>query len=180
MSLCLIVKDEEATLADCLRSTAGLVDEWIIVDTGSTDRTRDVAAQFGARVFDFAWVDSFAVARNASLEPATGDWILSKRPGSLGNPKTQALDKELAGVFKGIGYELIGGAGKSQEYIPGPGGGVTGSCRPDVTLRRGNLKIRIQTVDVDSKGKIKQRELDNAEKIRSAFPNDILILIPKS
>jgi GT2 family glycosyltransferase len=77
VSLCMIVKNEEHNLPDCLRSVLDLVDEAIVVDTGSTDRTRDVARSFGPRVrlFDFPWPDSFAVARNHSLEQATGDWI---------------------------------------------------------------------------------------------------------
>jgi GT2 family glycosyltransferase/tetratricopeptide (TPR) repeat protein len=75
VSLCLIVKDEEANLPDCLGSAADLVDEVIVVDTGSSDLTREVAARFGARVVDFPWVDSFAAARNESLDHATGEWI---------------------------------------------------------------------------------------------------------
>jgi glycosyltransferase involved in cell wall biosynthesis len=74
VSLSMIVKNEENNLADCLASVADLVDEVVVVDTGSTDRTREVASRFGARVFDFAWVDSFAAARNESLRHATGDW----------------------------------------------------------------------------------------------------------
>jgi tetratricopeptide (TPR) repeat protein len=73
--LCLIVKNEEANLPDCLAAAEGLFDETVIVDTGSTDRTKDVAARFGARVFDFPWVDCFAAARNESLRHATGEWI---------------------------------------------------------------------------------------------------------
>jgi glycosyltransferase involved in cell wall biosynthesis len=76
ISLCLIAKNEAANLPACLHSAAGLVDEIIVVDTGSTDRTKEVAAGLGARVFDFAWCDSFAAARNESLHHATGDWIL--------------------------------------------------------------------------------------------------------
>jgi glycosyltransferase involved in cell wall biosynthesis len=53
-----------------------MVDEMIIVDTGSTDTTRDIAEVFGAKVFDFEWNDDFAAARNHSLEKASGDWIL--------------------------------------------------------------------------------------------------------
>ncbi len=75
VSLCMIVKDEEANLADCLASVAGVVDEMIVVDTGSSDQTREVAANAGARVVDFAWVDDFAAARNESINHATGDWI---------------------------------------------------------------------------------------------------------
>src|SRR5262249_55825806 len=76
VSLCMIVKDEEANLPACLGSVADLVDEVVVVDTGSADRTREVAARYGAKVYDFAWVDSFAAARNESLRHATGDWVL--------------------------------------------------------------------------------------------------------
>jgi GT2 family glycosyltransferase len=74
-SLCIIARNEEANLPDCLRSAADLFDEIIVVDTGSTDRTKEIAAGFGARVFDFPWCDSFAAARNECLRHATGDWI---------------------------------------------------------------------------------------------------------
>jgi glycosyltransferase involved in cell wall biosynthesis len=76
VSLCMIVRDEEAALGACLASVADLVDEMIVVDTGSTDRTREVAARCGARVVDFAWVDDFSAARNESIRHASGDWIL--------------------------------------------------------------------------------------------------------
>jgi GT2 family glycosyltransferase/tetratricopeptide (TPR) repeat protein len=75
VSLCLIVKDEEANLPACLGAAADLVDEIVVVDTGSADRTREVAAGFGARVYDFPWPDSFAAARNEGLRYATGDWV---------------------------------------------------------------------------------------------------------
>jgi len=75
ISLCMIARDEEPRLADCLRSIAPYVDELILVDTGSTDRTREIARECGAHVYDLPWPDSFAAARNASIELATGDWI---------------------------------------------------------------------------------------------------------
>jgi tetratricopeptide (TPR) repeat protein len=71
----MIVKNEESNLPTCLESVAGLTDEIIVVDTGSTDATREIATRFGARVFDFPWIDSFAAARNESLQHATGKWI---------------------------------------------------------------------------------------------------------
>ena len=70
----MIVRDEETNISKCLSSVAGLFDEIVVVDTGSKDRTREIAREFGARVFDFVWVDDFAVARNAALARATGDY----------------------------------------------------------------------------------------------------------
>ncbi len=76
VSLSMIVKNEEHNLPDCLRTAADLFDEIVVVDTGSTDRTRDVAARFGARVYEFPWCNSFAAARNESLRHVTGRWVL--------------------------------------------------------------------------------------------------------
>lgn len=75
-SLCMIVRDEEAVLGRCLESVAAAVEEIIIVDTGSTDGTKAVAAAYTDKIYDFAWVDDFAAARNASFAKATGDYIL--------------------------------------------------------------------------------------------------------
>ncbi|MHC4945570.1 MAG: glycosyltransferase family 2 protein [Planctomycetota bacterium] len=76
VSACLIVRDEEKRLAGCLDSLRAIVDEIVVVDTGSKDRSREIALEGGAKVFDFEWKDDFSAARNASLEYATGDWIL--------------------------------------------------------------------------------------------------------
>ena len=76
VSLCMIVKNEERNLAECIGPVAGLVDEIVVVDTGSTDRTVEIARGLGARVVYFPWVDSFAAARNESLRHATGQWVL--------------------------------------------------------------------------------------------------------
>jgi len=76
ISLCMIVKNEAQNLQRCLTSVAGAVDETIVVDTGSTDDTCKIAHAFGATVHTFPWNDNFGEARNASLELATGDWIL--------------------------------------------------------------------------------------------------------
>src|SRR5580704_9824839 len=77
LSLCMIVKNEERNLPRCLDSVCDLTSEFIIVDTGSTDRTRSIAVQYGAEVipFDFTTVD-FAAARNRAIERARGQWIL--------------------------------------------------------------------------------------------------------
>lgn len=75
ISLCMIVRDESKNLRACLEPVADLFDEMIVVDTGSTDDTRQIAAQLGARVVDFPWCDDFSAARNCSLDHATGDYI---------------------------------------------------------------------------------------------------------
>jgi tetratricopeptide (TPR) repeat protein len=76
VSLCMIVKNEEAWLAECLESVKDVVDEMVIVDTGSTDRTVDIARGYGARIYHLPWRHDFAAARNESLRHARSDWIL--------------------------------------------------------------------------------------------------------
>lgn len=76
LSLCMIVRDEQEDLGRCLSSVRSLADEIIVVDTGSIDSTRILAAEFGARVVEWGWRDDFAAARNRSLEEASGEWIL--------------------------------------------------------------------------------------------------------
>lgn len=76
LSLCMIVRDEEEVLARCLASVASVVDEIVIVDTGSTDQTKAIARSFGARLFDFTWCQDFAAARNFSFSQAQSDYIL--------------------------------------------------------------------------------------------------------
>ena len=75
ISLCMIVRDEEAVLARCLDSAREIADEVIVVDTGSADRTKQIAAAYG-RVLDFVWCDDFAAARNFSFAQATQEYIL--------------------------------------------------------------------------------------------------------
>jgi len=76
LSVAMIVKNEEAHLEACLASIHGLWDELIVVDTGSTDRTVQIAEQAGARVLSFPWIGDFSAARNKSLEACSGQWIL--------------------------------------------------------------------------------------------------------
>ncbi|MFB5763991.1 glycosyltransferase family 2 protein [Paenibacillus medicaginis] len=76
ISLCMIVRNEEEYLPKCLGSVMRIVDEIIIVDTGSTDGTVAMAKALGTKVIEMPWEDSFAVARNRGLDEATGDWIL--------------------------------------------------------------------------------------------------------
>lgn len=77
ISAVLIVRNEQAHLPACLEALAPVVDEIVVVDTGSTDRTIEIARAYTERVFHFAWVNNFAAARNAAIAHATGDWVLS-------------------------------------------------------------------------------------------------------
>ncbi|MHB8129574.1 MAG: tetratricopeptide repeat-containing glycosyltransferase family 2 protein [Mobilitalea sp.] len=76
ISLCMIVKDEEVNLSRCLDSVANFVDEIIIVDTGSMDRTKEIALKYTDKVFDYLWNNSFADARNFSISKASNEYVL--------------------------------------------------------------------------------------------------------
>jgi tetratricopeptide (TPR) repeat protein len=76
ISVCMIVRDEEINLPDALTSVRSLVDEILVLDTGSVDRTVEIATAMGARVLTYEWQDDFAAARNVSIEAARHDWIL--------------------------------------------------------------------------------------------------------
>ncbi|AUN08280.1 glycosyltransferase family 2 protein [Clostridium botulinum] len=75
ISLCMIVKNEEITLERCLNCGEDFVDEIIIVDTGSTDKTKEIAKKFTDKIYDFEWLQDFAAARNFSFSKATKEYI---------------------------------------------------------------------------------------------------------
>jgi tetratricopeptide (TPR) repeat protein len=95
LSATLIVRNEERFLGDCLRSIRDVVDEIVVVDTGSTDRTPHIARNLGARLHHFPWRDDFSAARNHALDRARGEWILyidadeSLRPCDVGALRAQ-------------------------------------------------------------------------------------------
>lgn len=76
ISLCTIVKNAQDTISEMLESIKGIVDEIIIVDTGSTDKTMDICRSYGARIYQTKWENDFSKLRNFSLTKATGNWIL--------------------------------------------------------------------------------------------------------
>lgn len=77
ISLCMIVKNEERILARCLDSVAELMDEIVIVDTGSTDRTKEIAARYTDKIYDFQWIHDFSAARNFAFSKASMEYIYS-------------------------------------------------------------------------------------------------------
>jgi glycosyltransferase involved in cell wall biosynthesis len=111
LSLCMIVKNEAANLPNCLNSVKGIVDETIIMDTGSTDETIDIARSYGAKVFSFDWTGNYSEARNAALQQATGDWILSldadeELNGAIIPKIYEAMEKEENLVINFLRHEI--------------------------------------------------------------------------
>ena len=99
VSLTMIVRDEEENLPHCLESVRGIFDEMVVVDTGSPDRTREIAREFGAHVFEFAWIDDFAAARNAALSRATGEYAFwLDADDVIDPPQRETLQKLLGGL----------------------------------------------------------------------------------
>lgn len=76
VSVCLIAKNEEKNIEKCLRAIRKHPFEIVVVDTGSIDRTKEIASRYADKVVDFTWVDDFSAARNFSISQATHDWIL--------------------------------------------------------------------------------------------------------
>lgn len=100
ISLCMIVKNEEKVLRRCLDSVADLVDEVIIVDTGSTDSTKEIAAEYTEFIYDFEWVDDFSAARNFAFSKATKEYIYSA-------DADEVLDEENRGRFRRLKETLL-------------------------------------------------------------------------
>ncbi len=104
ISLSMIVKNEEKHLRGCLESVKGVVDEIILVDTGSTDGTIKIAEEFGAKIFHFNWINDFAAARNFSLSNCKGDWILYLDADERLSEKSIAELKRLTAIKKKAAY----------------------------------------------------------------------------
>ncbi len=99
ISMCMIVRDEEPYLDRCLESFAGVYDELIVVDTGSVDRTVDIALEHGARVKHFEWCDDFGAARNFSCNFARGEWIFTPDGDEYLRPSGMA--EKVVGMLRG-------------------------------------------------------------------------------
>jgi len=106
LSLCLIVRDEEEEIFDFLNKLKDHVDEIIIVDTGSKDKTKKIAKKFG-KVYDFKWNDDFSKARNFSISKANFDWILILDPDEVVDEKDLVKIKEIIRKKDILGYRII-------------------------------------------------------------------------
>jgi glycosyltransferase involved in cell wall biosynthesis len=95
LTLCMIAKNEAHRIGKCLDSVKDLVDEIVVVDTGSTDRTLEIVMKYGAKTGFFEWCDDFSAARNQSLSLATGDWIMWLDPDDVLPRESHAKIREV-------------------------------------------------------------------------------------
>lgn len=126
LTLCLIIKNEEANLADCLRSFAGLYKKIVIIDTGSTDRSKEIAASSGAEVHDFKWVDDFSAARNFALSRVNSEWVMVVDADDRIDPKAKSkliadlenIRSNVKGIFLPYNYSGAKSTNKIMAYLP--------------------------------------------------------------
>tara|TARA_B100000614_G_scaffold81490_1_gene73028 strand:- start:3467 stop:5317 length:1851 start_codon:yes stop_codon:yes gene_type:complete len=123
LSICLIVKNEENNIGRCLSSLSQITNkEIIIVDTGSTDRTKIIANQYQAEIIDHKWNNDFSDARNIAMEYARGDWVLildadeELAPNSYQNLKTDIMRPNIIGYR--LPLENVGSPLHGVNYVP--------------------------------------------------------------
>jgi tetratricopeptide (TPR) repeat protein len=129
VSVCMIVKNEEKMLDRCLNSVRGFANELIVVDTGSTDRTAEIAESRGAKVYHHEWEDDFSKARNYSLGYATKEWIFVLDADEEMVPEDFALLQEVMAQKK---YDLV----SVNVYNLGPEGTTISSFLPSIRMFR--------------------------------------------
>jgi len=107
LAVSMIVRNEEKNIVRCLLSVKPIADEMIVVDTGSSDRTRDIAKALGAQVYDLPWSGDFAAARNFSLSKATAAWVLSLDADEVISELDHARLKEVLRASKPAAYSIV-------------------------------------------------------------------------
>ena len=171
ISLCMIMRNEEKLLERCLRSVEGLADEIIIVDTGSTDKSIEIAKQFGAKVISTEWKDDFATPRNIGIAQAKNPWILIIDPDEVIAKKDHRRVRELTVSKESLAYrmdtrnytqnvQMQGGVPNPNDYEEGQGwAGFVPSTKTRLFRRSAGLKFRgrwHEMVDYDiDKGQVR-------------------------
>ena len=137
ISLCMIVKNEERNLPRCLDSVQDLVDEIVIVDTGSSDATRAAALRYTHRVYDFTWRDDFAAARNFAFDQGTMDYLMwLDADDVLEEADRERLVRREAGLrWEGEVHEVIAPTGRVAHWTAAVSHRKTGPGDPDRNLR---------------------------------------------
>ena len=163
ISLCMIVRDNEPTIVPCLASIRPWVDEIIVVDTGSTDRTPQICEEFGAKVFHFPWIDDFSAARNESIRHATGEWVFWMDSDDTIDPECGRQLRELA--MSSIAPSVLGFV--MQVHCPGPDDELT--VVDHVKLFRNRPEIRFE-------GRIHEQLIGSIRKLRGVIAwSDIFV-----
>lgn len=154
LSLCMIVKNEEEYLGRALTCVRDIVNEMVVVDTGSTDGTMDIAKEFGARVFKYEWNNDFSAAKNYAISKASGDWILSLDADEIIAKRDLQEIVKLIEINHSFGYKLIQRNYTNKTnitgWMPNPmdyqeGNGYAGYFpSPLVRLFRNDNRIRFQ------------------------------------
>lgn len=132
INLVMIVKNEERCLRRCLKAARPLVDQMIIVDTGSSDRTKRIAGEFGAMILDFPWVGDFSAARNVSLGHSDADWNLVLDADEYLRPCSR---KKLESMLESRGGMWIGGITRYDSYQDQAGVSQSASVLPRLLPR---------------------------------------------
>jgi tetratricopeptide (TPR) repeat protein len=139
ISACLIVKNEQESLPRCLESIADIMDEIVVVDTGSSDRTIEIAEEFGCRVFRYTWTGDFSAARNESIKHAANDWLFiidadEELPGGESEKLRAIISKTKADIVS------------LTVYNKSPESGRVSSILPSVRLFRRQLGLRYEGI----------------------------------
>src|SRR5215470_14907944 len=149
VSAAMIVRDEAAVLDACLASIEGMVDEIVVVDTGSTDQTRDIARRYPVHLLERPWTGDFAEARNFALSRSTGDWILYIDADERLQPTSRATLRELLTEESVVGWQV--------RLHPRPG--TTGYA--EMRLFRNDPRIRFE-------GRIHEQILPSLDRAAAA------------
>lgn len=121
LSLCMIVKNEEKTLSRCLDSVKNIVDEIIIVDTGSSDQSIEIAKHYGSKIYHFQWVDDFSAARNFAFSHAQKDYILTMDADDVfseaDSKKLQELKQTITPTIDAVTMKYLAGFDESGNVL---------------------------------------------------------------
>lgn len=136
INLVMIVRDEERYLERCMKSAVHLVDHMVITDTGSTDRTREIARNMGALVLEYGWNNDFSAARNFGLDHSDGDWnLVLDADETLRFYSREALEERISRLSDGWGQAWMGAITRYDSYQDGDGTSVSTSLIPRLLPR---------------------------------------------
>src|SRR3989338_8344621 len=172
LSIALIVKNEEQFLEDCLKSIREVADEIVVVDTGSSDKTKEIALNAGANVYDFTWVNNFSLARNFALGKCSCDWVLALDADEVVAREDHSLLLQVMNSWEVMGYQMVTknysntssvsgwvGQVKEEKYSQGFNGWYPSTKvrlfqrKPEVVFR-GAVHEMVDSSILDAKGKI--------------------------